>query len=230
MHHASCIMHHRLLLTKVEGWDSVCWLFSEIQDQLRCYILHHAWCTMHDGGRPPSVENDLLWNMTFSGRQPSVEDKLQWKTTFGGRRPLVGDDLWWKTTFSERRPLVEDDLWWILTCCLVHFAAFFKERMTDPVGFYHIEETRMVPKCHVSKDLTLSGFSGSPQSDFLRVKLSFVVVFNRMVSPTSPTNLSSFQNSKKVEFTPTPFLLKRTMSLYMTFFSTTLICIGMNWF
>ena len=30
LHHTSCIMHHRLLLTKVEGWDSVCWLFSEI--------------------------------------------------------------------------------------------------------------------------------------------------------------------------------------------------------
>ena len=171
---------------------------------------------------------------TFGGRLPSVEDNLWWKTTFGGRQPFMEDnlfmedDLWGKTIFGGRQPQVKDDLWWILTCCLVHFAAFFKERMTDPVGFYHIEETRMVPKCHVSKDLTLSGFSGSPQSDFLRVKLSFVVVFNRMVSPTSPTNLSSFQNSKKVEFTPTPFLLKRTMSLYMTFFSTTLICIGMN--
>ena len=29
LHHASCIMHHRLLLNKVEGWDSVFWLFSE---------------------------------------------------------------------------------------------------------------------------------------------------------------------------------------------------------
>ena len=174
------------------------------------------------------MQDNLRWKTTLSGRQPLVEDNLRWKTTFHGRQPFMEDDLWGKTIFGGRQPQVKDDLWWILTCCLVHFAAFFKERMTDPVGFYHIEETRMVPKCHVSKDLTLSGFSGSPQSDFLRVKLSFVVVFNRMVSPTSPTNLSSFQNSKKVEFTPTPFLLKRTMSLYMTFFSTTLICIGMN--
>ena len=43
---------------------------------------------MHDGGRQPSVKDDLQWRTTFGGRRPSVEDDLLWKTTFGGRRPL----------------------------------------------------------------------------------------------------------------------------------------------
>ena len=65
-------------------------------------VLHPASCMMHDGGRRPSVEDDLWWRTTFGGRQPTVEDDLQWKMTFGGRQPLVDDDLQWKTTFSER--------------------------------------------------------------------------------------------------------------------------------
>ena len=52
-----------LLISKVRGWDLVCWLFSQIWDQPRCY----GW-----------------WKTTFCGRQPSVEDDLWWKTAFSG--------------------------------------------------------------------------------------------------------------------------------------------------
>ena len=67
-------------------------------------MMHDAGCRMHDGGRRPSVEDDLWWKMTFGGRRPSVEDDLQRKTNLGGRRPLVEEDLRWKTTFRGRRP------------------------------------------------------------------------------------------------------------------------------
>ena len=48
-------------------------------------VLNPASCMMHDGGRRPSVEDDLLWKSTFCGKQPSLEDDLRWKMTFAGR-------------------------------------------------------------------------------------------------------------------------------------------------
>ena len=37
----------RQLRNKVLGWALVCWLLSQIYDQLRCYMMHHASCIMH---------------------------------------------------------------------------------------------------------------------------------------------------------------------------------------
>ena len=72
MHHASCIMHHRLLLNKVEGYDSVCWLFSETWDQLRCYILHYntLYRTLHD------TLYDKLHNTLYDTIYDTIYDKL----------------------------------------------------------------------------------------------------------------------------------------------------------
>ena len=60
---------------------------------------------MHDGGRRPSVKDELWCKMNFGGRRPSVEDDLCGKTTFGGRRPSVEDDLRWilASTYSALR-------------------------------------------------------------------------------------------------------------------------------
>ena len=74
------------------------------------YIIHyttHYMSMMHDGGRHPSVEDNLWWKRTFGGRRPSMEEDLRWKMTFGGRRPSV-----------------EFNLCWILACCLLRFATF----------------------------------------------------------------------------------------------------------
>ena len=38
-------------------------------------MLHPASCMMHDGGRRPSVEDDLLWKMTFSGEATSKQGR-----------------------------------------------------------------------------------------------------------------------------------------------------------
>ena len=62
---------------------------------------------MHDGGRRPSVEDDLQWKTTLGGRGPWVEDDRRWKMTVSGRQPSVEDSFWWKT---------------ILVCCQVCFA------------------------------------------------------------------------------------------------------------
>ena len=86
----------RSLLSKVGGWDFVCWLFSQILDQPRCY---GWWERPSLGWRWPLVEHNLQWKTTFGGECPSVEDDLQWETTFARRQPLVEDDLLWKTTF-----------------------------------------------------------------------------------------------------------------------------------
>ena len=102
-------MHHAL---QVGGWDLVCWLLSQIEDQSRCY---GRWKTTF-GGRRPSLEGNLQWKYNLrwktafgKGRWPSVEDGLWWKTTYSGRQPSVEDGLRWKTTFVERRPS-EDNL------------------------------------------------------------------------------------------------------------------------
>ena len=47
-----------------------------------------------EGGRRPSVKDDLWWKMTSGGRRPLVEDDLWWKTTFGGSR------LFWRENYS----------------------------------------------------------------------------------------------------------------------------------
>ena len=110
----------RPLLSKVGGWDLVCWLLSQILDQPRCYGRwkttfckdDQRWKTTFIGkqpsvGRWPSVEDNFWWKITFAWRQTLVEDDLQWKMTFGERQPSMEDDLWSKTTFGQRQPSVE---------------------------------------------------------------------------------------------------------------------------
>ena len=100
-------MDSNKLLSKVGSWYLVCWLFSQIYDQLMCYC---RW-KMTFGGRQPLLEDDLWWKTTFGGRQPSMEDGVGGRRPlFGERQPSVEDNLRWKTTFVGRWLLVEDDI------------------------------------------------------------------------------------------------------------------------
>ena len=149
-------MHHASKATSKHGKRLRFGMLTVLRNIRSTKMLHPASCMMHDGGRRPSVEDDLWWKMTFDGKRPLVEDNLRWKMTFGGRRPSV-----------------KDNLRWILACCLLRFAAFFKtvsifEGHHNFWGSLHFEGCHILD-CHINFSACLHIWRSS---SFLEVILS----------------------------------------------------------